>query len=210
MDANYILINKIISKEWDMFTNVNKGLAVADCQEDPLTFNGMRKAQFSVWSNDALQSYLNDLNNAENHNRNLMAEKYIHMMKKTAPTEYIVLLRTFEFPGEGILKLAEKINKKLMEQTKILHIDYSCVTSMGRPLESTSDDKYNTSIETYQLGELFTYSEKTLDLLKKHIDYMDKKGVSFAQEVLENTVNYWGYDNLETAETAMKRLLERE
>ena len=45
-------INKIISIEWAMFDAVNKGKEGprAACQEDPVTFELMRRAQFEAWS----------------------------------------------------------------------------------------------------------------------------------------------------------------
>jgi hypothetical protein len=78
-------IDKIISIEWEMFTSVNEGQARASCQDDRRTFEGMRAAQFHAWQASAVESYLEDLGAAESAGRNLVEEKYIHMMKTTEP-----------------------------------------------------------------------------------------------------------------------------
>ncbi len=65
-----------------------------------------------------------------------------------------------------------------------------------------------TSIETYQKGELYTYSTKTLKLLWDHIQRLEAEGVSLAKLIMENGVKYYGYSNLEEAEAASKKHAE--
>jgi hypothetical protein len=57
MDTKDELINKIISFEWDMFQAVNEGGPRASCQNDPKTFEGMRRGQFEAWTEEILTSY---------------------------------------------------------------------------------------------------------------------------------------------------------
>ena len=75
------IISSILEKEWQMFQAVNSGLARTDCQDDPDTFARMRCAQFLTWSEEACRSYEQDLTNAEAEGRNLVEEKYIHIME---------------------------------------------------------------------------------------------------------------------------------
>ena len=81
------LIDNIIALEWKMFSSVNEGGPKASCQEDPQTFDGMRRGQFSAWSDEAAQCYYEDVKAAAATGRNLAMEKYIHMMKSTAPVQ---------------------------------------------------------------------------------------------------------------------------
>ena len=201
MDEKPEIIYKILSIEWDMFTAVNKGGERAGCQEDQRTFFGIRKAQFSAWSLKAVASYLEDLINARRKGRNLLEEKYIHMMKTTEPSLYNALIARVVQPTAGLRALAREISDKLLEQTRLLFEEYPYVSGRGRPLYSTLDN-WNTSIETYQFCELLTYSEATLGALVEHIDALENDGVSLARAILENTVMFYGYDSLETAEAA--------
>ena len=241
MNEKPIIIDKIISIEWDMFASVNEGKERASCQEDKRTFVGMRAAQFSAWSLKAVASYLNDLEKARQNGRNLLEEKYIHMeviekgmrtyaahrqvfenagkrpafpakpedyaitskMKTTEPSRYDALLSRVTRPTDASIALAGEVTNKLLEQTRVLFEKYPNVSGCGRPLY-TSFDNVDTSIETYQFSELLTYSETTITALYEHIAVLENVGVSLARVIFENTVMFYGYDSLETAEAAMK------
>lgn len=205
---NKALIDDIIQKEWNMFQKVNEGGPRADCQDDPVTFDGMRRGQFMAWSEEALQSYQLDLLNADLTGRNLVMEKYIHMMKFTNPEDYEQLKDRLTFPSEKGLEDAEYIAWEMVRQTIPLHAKYPYVSGAGRPLYSTDDYKGTTSIQTYQRGELLIYSDKTLSLLRRHLDDLAAKGESLARNILEYSVMHYGYDSLDDAETRIRRRME--
>jgi hypothetical protein len=190
--------------EWDMFQAVNEGRARASCQDDRLTFEGMRRGQFEAWSQEACESYLEDLLNAVLDDRNLVTEKYIHMMKYAAPAQYSQLIKTITVPDEKAAALAAEICDKLLQQTEDLFKSYPYVSGSGRPLRSVTDYSGVTSIESYQLGELLTYSLHTLRCLKDHLHSLQNKGRSLARDILENSVRHYGYKTLEEAEAATK------
>ena len=203
MDNNQETIEQIISLEWDMFASVNEGAEKASCQEDPVTFEGMRKAQFDAWSADAVTSYLDDLEKAQQSGRNLIAEKYIHMMETTEPAKYKALLSRIQIPSAIVRSLAREITDTLLKQTILLFELYPYVSNCGRPLNSAYDYG-SVSVETYQFGELLTYSEKTLSKLKEHIESLESDDISLANTILENTVKFYGYESLDEAEAATK------
>jgi len=203
MEENRELIQRIVDIEWDMFTSVNQGRERAACQEDRKTFVGMRVAQFDAWPGGALELYQSDLEKARQGGRNLIEEKYIHMMKNTDPSNYGELLPRVAMPSGAALSLAHEISDALIEQTRVLFEDFPRVTGRGRPLYSTLDH-FCISVETYQLCELMTYSEKTLSALKEHIRALEKEGISYARQLLENTVGFYGYDSLDSAEAASR------
>lgn len=198
-------INKIITLEWKMFSSVNEGGPKASCQDDPVTFEGMRRAQFSAWSDEAVDCYLNDVESATATGRNLAMEKYIHMMKTTMPVQYEQLLDRVVYPSPAAVETAEKITAKMIEQTAILHEKYPYVSGSGRPLYSSADFQGFTSVETYQKGELFTYSENTLNALWKHLCALEAEGKSLAKIILENSVTFYGYNDIDQAEEAMRK-----
>ena len=202
------LIDKIIAIEWEMFVSVNEGEDRANCQEDYDTFKGMRDAQFIAWPTDAAASYLSDLEEARADGRNLVEAKYIHMMKNTEPSKYSALITRVKMPDSAAEALACEVSDLLLEQTRLLFEDYPYVSGQGRPLYSTLDYAA-VSIETYQLGELFTYSAKTLSALKEHIIALNGRDVSLARLILENSVSYYGYKSLDAAETSTKERADR-
>ena len=208
MDSKQEQIRKIVDIEWSMFTIVNEGDARASCQDDRVTFEGMRIAQYKAWSHDAIASYLNDLETARRDNRNLVEEKYIHMMKTTEPARYGALLDRITVPSEESSVLAQEISDILLTQTRVLFEDYPYVSGQGRPLYSTFDYG-DISVETYQLGELLTYSEKTLTALLEHVQELEKNGISLARAILENTVGFYGYKSLDAAEAVMKERIDK-
>lgn len=200
-------VDRIISCEWNMFQAVNAGGPRVDCQDDYTTFNGMRRAQFTAWSQEAAASYLEDLYSAEESGRNLLREKYIYMMRTTEPPKYKQLLVQIMPPSKAVKELAFRLSEKLLSQTQELFDNLPYVTSSGRPLYSTQDFDGMISIETYQFGEFLTYSEKTLNKLLQHVLTMEGEGFSFARAVLENSVAFFGYKSLEEAEATTKSRL---
>ena len=55
----------------------------AACQDDWTTFLIMRLSQFEGWDTDVLESYFEDIVQAEAQERNLIMEKYAYMMEET-------------------------------------------------------------------------------------------------------------------------------
>jgi hypothetical protein len=206
MDKNNETVEKIVSIEWDMFSAVNEGETRASCQENRAAFEGMRSSQFSAWPGDAASSYLDDLRTAERDGRNLVEEKYIHMMMTTEPSQFIALIDRILRPSDLACSLAQEITDILLMQTRELFDAYPNVAGKGRPLHTT-DDGSETSVETYQFCELITYSERTLAALRDHIIALEKDGASFARLIMENTVRFFGYESLDSAEEAtVKRM----
>ena len=204
MDNKKSVVKEIVDVEWEMFASVNEGSRKAACQEDRVTFVGMRAAQFDAWPIEALVSYLGDLEDALVTGRNLIEEKYIRMMENTEPTLYAALQTRIRTPSDEARAIAREVSDILLEQTRELFKRYPFVTRHSRPLYASSNNG-SVSLETYQLCELLTYSEKTLSTLRRHIEKLEKDGISLAREILENTVKHYGYETLEKAETATMR-----
>ena len=193
-------IDEIIALEWAMFQKVNEGGPRASCQDDPVTFDGMRRAQFDAWSPEAVDSYRRDLLAAQAAGRNLVMEKYIRMMERTDPDGSAALLERLPAPTQRQQDLAGTINETLLAQTETLFAQFPHVADTGRPLHSSGDSRWDTSVETYQLSELLTYSEATLEALHRHILALEGAGVSLARRILENSARHYGYESLERAE----------
>lgn len=202
------MIGRIVDAEWIMFDAVNQGEARADCQEDKEGFVAMRRAQFLAWSEAACAAYLKDLDAAAAAGRNLVTEKYIHMMKTTEPSKYDALLHQVKLPTAEAEALAGEICALMLDETETLWAEFPYVSGSGRPLYSTQDFGGVTSVETYQLGELLTYSADTLTALKAHILALRAEGGSLSRDILENTVKFYGFPGLTEAEAATKERID--
>ncbi len=200
------IIDSIIELEWPMFRDVN-GDTRADCQENYPMFVNMRTSQFSAWNEEALSAYREDLLAAEGEGRNLLRDKYIHMMSSTDPVGYLHFLPELPPVSEEKKTLVEEIWQLMLPQTVELRRKYPSVGKLGRPLYSADERNGYASVETYEKGELMTYSEKTLRALLAWIRGQAEAGVSVAAQIQENGILSVGYASMEEAEEDARRQL---
>lgn len=196
------LVDAIIEAEWPMFHSVN-GEDRADCQDDREGFFTLRAAQFNAWSVEALASYLQDLRNAVCEGRNLAREKYIRMMRTTDPDGYASFRAELPSVSAEKERLVYEIWRRLLAQTERMRTEHPALALGGRPLRARDAEDDDTSLETYQIGELMTYSENTLTALLSHMEALERQGVSLAFEIQRNTVTRNGAYPLETVEQVL-------
>jgi hypothetical protein len=208
MDSDNV-IDRIIALEWEMFQRVNENGPRAECQDDPFSFEAMRRGQFSAWSASAAESYLLDLESAKSEGRNLVAEKYIHMMKNTDLSIYEKLAARTSPPDSDSLRLVDEAARRMLAQAEALSKRFPCVFAAGRPLRNIDYSHGITPIETYQKGELMTYSKRTLLALMAHIEELEAKKVLLVQLIMENYAKHYGYKTLAAAEAASRSKLAK-
>ena len=190
------LIDEILEKEWNYFSNLNNIGGRADCQDNREDFIIMRKAQWLTFNEETLLSYLEDLNSKNNP----LFQKYGQMMKYNSPKEYEKIKNLLEQPSSQKLDLVEKIMELYMKWEEEFFKAYPIFSSMGRPLYSKQDDDEDTSIETYLRGELLSYSEKTLALYLKYILKMKNKNINLAVKNMDNLASMQGFENSQDVE----------
>ena len=190
------LIDEILEKEWNYFSNLNNIGGRADCQDNREDFITMRKAQWLTFNEETLLSYLEDLNSKNNP----LFQKYGQMMKYNSPKEYEKIKNLLEQPSSQKLDLVEKIMEFYMKWEEEFFKAYPIFSSMGRPLYSKQDDDEDTSIETYLRGELLSYSEKTLALYLKYILEMKNKNINLAVKNMDNLASMQGFVNSQDVE----------
>lgn len=195
---------QIVALEWRQFQQVQNEGGRADCQEDPETFRIMRKSQFLVWTQEALDSYLEDIREAEEKNWNLLTEKYARMMKSTAPKRYAELERWMPKRREERIQIQEELIRRKLRWEEEFAKEYPNLAGRGRLLYTSQDTPWATSFETYARGELATYSDRTIELLKEMYEQMVKKGENLSYRIMENMVVFYGYQSLEQAEERYK------
>ena len=195
------LIAAIIGAEWQMFDKVQNEGGRAACQNDARTFAIMRYSQFAPLPQDVLESYRDDLEQAAQVGRNLLAEKYAYMMEYTDPATFDRTLRD-HLPAVSAYKqaLCARIANRLIRDEQQFAARYPALHAQGRPTEGAQAD--DVSVHVYALGELKTYSERTLERydawLRAHLE--DNISVSVHRVM----VQLYGYDSLEAAEARQK------
>ena len=197
------IIEDIIEKEWNMFTNVNNRGGRASCQDDYKTFYIMRASQFEAWDTSSLLFYNNDLDTAIAEGRSLPTEKYAYMMEFTAPEEYKEIKDVLPEISPEKSALVDEILSITLKETEDFFKEYPGFENNGRPLYR-KDDRLFTSIETYTLGELKTYSERTLNSYLNHIKNLRARGESVVYKIYENTAHHYGYEDVAAAERSLR------
>lgn len=191
---------QIVALEWRQFQQVQNEGGRADCQEDPETFRIMRKSQFLAWTQEALDSYLEDLREAEEKHWNLLTEKYARMMESTASKRYAKLERWMPKRTEKRILMQEELIRTKLRWEEEFAKEYPNLAGRGRLLYTSQDTPWATSFETYARGELGTYSDRTIELLKEMYGQMVKKGENLSYKIMENMVGFYGYQSLDEAE----------
>ena len=200
MGENDELIKRIVGAEWEMFHDVSNIGGRASCQESPRTFEINRIGQFVSWSKAALESYLDDLTEAKRTGRNLLAEKYARMMKKTSPAEYARIAHMLPPLSPEASPLIDEIAEIVIEWEEDVSSRYPHILGRGRPLRSSEDTRFVTSFETYLMGELASYSPRTLRLYRDHVKALQAAGKNGSEATLDYVVRRHGFGSLEEAD----------
>lgn len=195
------LIAAIIEAEWQMFDKVQNEGGRAACQNDARTFAIMRYSQFAPLPQDVLESYRDDLEQAAQVGRNLLAEKYAYMMEYTDPATFDRTLRD-HLPAVSAYKqeLCARIANRLIRDEQQFAARYPALHAQGRPTEGAEAD--DVSVHVYALGELKTYSERTLERYDAWLRANPEENISVS--VHRVMVQLYGYDSLEAAEARQK------
>lgn len=195
------LIAAIIEAEWQMFDKVQNEGGRAACQNDARTFAIMRYSQFAPLPQDVLESYRDDLEQAAQVGRNLLAEKYAYMMEYTDPATFDRTLRN-HLPAVSAYKqeLCARIANRLIRDEQQFAARYPALHTQGRPTEGAQAD--DVSVHVYALGELKTYSERTLERYDAWLRAHPEENISVS--VHRVMVQLYGYNSLEAAEARQK------
>lgn len=195
------VMKRIVAAEWEMFQQVNHIDGWADCQNDKLTFYFMRLSQFGEWSDPMLLCYEQDLIKAKEQERNLVMEKYAYMMETTDPEYYATRLAPF-LPNVDAptMQLIREICDYVVECELAFATRYPNLSRAGRPITAGGDAAEVTSVETYTMGELKTYSKETLEQYIQHIREQKAAGKNMVFAIKDALVKYQGYASLDEAE----------
>ncbi|MFO8100916.1 MAG: DUF4125 family protein [Dehalococcoidia bacterium] len=166
------LVTRIVELELDMFERVRTA-EPSLCQEKPRTFKSMRAMTHSALSSETLQSYLDDLQQANMDGKNLLTLKYARMEDKMPPLKNNTLI------GDIV-----KIEERWMQE---LALRYPRVI------------KGEAGFGNYLASELETYSDKTLELYFRDVSEAQNQGRNLAEERYNWLFERIGYGSLAEA-----------
>jgi len=197
------LVSDLTGLEWELFQRVHNEGGQAYCQTQRDTFFIMRTSQLKTWPFPVLCSYEDDLLIALTQGRNLLAEKYAHMMQFTNPQRYGKLKDRLPKVNEDTMKQIDQLVALNLKWEELANDLYPALRKQGRPVSAADDTENVTSVETYLRGELMTYSSYTIRILLEHTLQAEEGGRNLVLENLKHIVRAYGYESLETAEEVL-------
>ena len=193
----------IVRHEWNQFQEVNNEGGRANCQGNWPTFHQMRISQFLTWRIDLLDSYAQDLDDADAAGRNLLTEKYARMMESTEPERYRRELEpSMPKLDPERLDAQEAVIRQQVQWAREFRERYPKLGEAMRVLTTDQDEIGVTSFETYLRGELGTYSDRTFHKYALMIIDLRNAGVNITEQTIATTVILGGFSGLDEAEAA--------
>ena len=189
----------IAKAEFEAFDKVQNEGGRANCQNNWPTFKVMRMSQYMTWTEDMLLQYLYEFKTNYAKGRNMIEEKYARMMESTAPLEYARFADRLPPVSEEKKAIIEQIVTLQVKWMEAFAAEYPKLAGNARIIHTTDDLPYDTSYETYLRGELSTYSDRMLELYGRYIVEHARAGMNVAREIMENTIHFYGYKDLNEA-----------
>ena len=174
------LLRDIVAIELRMFLTVQTA-GPTTCQEQPETFKMMRRAGFRVLSAETLESYLQDLQEALDEDRNLITLKYARM------DELIPILN--DNPAIG----------------KIVEIEQRWFKELDQKYPLTFRSRAEFAAGIYLRSELETYSDRTLELYLRDLTRANDEGRNLTAERYTYLFKQLGYDSIDVVEKERKK-----
>lgn len=197
-------IERLAALEWSLFQETQNEGGRASCQDDWETFHIMRTGQAMGWSEEMVRAWTRDLEEARAQGRNLVTEKYARMMEHTAPEAYRALESALPPVSGEARVLARRLTDRLVAWVEEAQEEYPFLCGSGRPIHASQDGPYDTSVETYHMGELLTLSLPTLRLFDRYYRDKAERGENLYLEIQAHTAKLLGYPSLEEAERALR------
>ena len=196
-------VNEIVMLEWQAFDKVQNEGGRASCQDDWDTFSIMRRSQYDTWTDEMLDSYIDDFYTANENGWNLITEKYARMEESTAPESYAKIKDALPEVDDTKKAIVDQIAGIQVEWMEQFAEQYPRAAANARSIHSSEDTIDNTSYETYLRGELMTYSARTLALYGQFIVKLAGSGKNLACMIMENTAKAYGYESLKALEESL-------
>jgi hypothetical protein len=186
-----------------MFTGIKNLGGRAPCQDDPDTFDIMRRSQFETWDERSLESYLDDLFLAASKGENIVAYKYAYMMAYSQPEEFDRISARIPHISDEQYSLARKLTDRHLKWHRDVAEAYPKLAGRGRTELMADEAAGDVSFENYTLAEFLSYSLRTLKRYDAHVEKLARDGANMALMTIENMVRLYGYHSVEEAEKGL-------
>ena len=143
---------------------------------------------------------MNDLKEAESKGWNLITEKYARMMASTSPEEYEAIKQYLQPLSNQRLAIQEQLISIQVGWMEVFASKYPKLAGNARVIHSSSDQKDDTSYETYLRGEMSTYSENTFVMYARFIVDCLQNDIDLVEKIMTNTAHLYDFESLEKAE----------
>jgi hypothetical protein len=197
------LIKEIIDREWEMFSVLKNTGGIAECQNNKPEFLIMRSGQWDNLPDKILESYKQDLIDAKEIGRNLLEEKYIRMMEYSAPSEFEGVKHLLPDISNGSLTLIKQIEKIYLNWGDEFESKFPKFSKLCRPLRSSGDIPERASVQTYLIGELSSYSTRTVLFYYDYVKQCVEKGINLIYVTHTDVVKKKGFNSIEEVESAL-------
>ena len=197
------LIKEIIDREWEMFSVLKNTGGIAECQNNKPEFIIMRSGQWDNLPDKILESYKQDLIDAKEFGRNLLEEKYIRMMEYSAPSEFEGIKHLLPNISNGSLTLIKQIEKIYLNWGDEFESKFPKFSKLCRPLRSSGDIPERASVQTYLIGELSSYSTRTVLFYYDYVKQCVEKGINLIYVTHTDVVKKKGFNSIEEVESAL-------
>ncbi len=199
------LAEEVAKVEFRAFDAVNNKGGRAYCQNNWPTFRIMRMSQYLTWTKEMLVQYLTDFEGVIAEGRNMITEKYGYMMETTAPEEFKLIREKLPPVPENKKALVKELTRIETGWMEEFAAKYPRLSKNARLIHTSDDLGWSTSSETYQRGELYSYSDKMLLMYGRFVAALCRENINLTIKIMENTVKMYGYKDLEDAEEKMDR-----
>ena len=197
------LIKEIIDREREMFSVLKNTGGIAECQNNKPEFLIMRSGQWDNLPDKILESYKQDLIDAKEFGRNLLEEKYIRMMEYSAPSEFEGVKHLLPDISNGSLTLIKQIEKIYLNWGDEFESKFPKFSKLCRPLRSSGDIPERASVQTYLIGELSSYSTRTVLFYYDYVKQCVEKGINLIYVTHTDVVKKKGFNSIEEVESAL-------
>jgi hypothetical protein len=196
-------VDAVVEMEWSQFADVKNIGGRAACQDDPATFDIMRRSQFLTWDEHSLESYLDDLFLAVSSGENIVAHKYAYMMAYSLPEEFERISARLPHVSIEKYELARKLTNQHLKWHREVAEAYPKLAGRGRTELMVDEAGGDVSFENYTLGEFLSMSLRTLKRYDTHMEKLAHEGMNMALMTMENMVLLYGYPSIEDAENEL-------
>ena len=197
------LIKEIIDREWEMFSVLKNTGGVAECQNNKPEFIIMSSGQWDNLPDKILESYKQDLIEAKKAGRNLLEEKYIRMMEYSAPSEFDGVKHLLPNISNGSLTLIKQIEKIYLDWGDEFENKFPKFSKLCRPVSISGDSPERASVQTYLIGELSSYSTRTVLFYFDYVTQCVKEGKNLIYITHSDVVKQKGFNSIEEVEAAL-------